>query len=107
MDKFAILPAFQTNHKNCTFASNDNETRVPHSNSWKSSCCNALAHSLEVVVGSVKCYLWEVWKLSCQNFTRRLEHKVATISFAHAAQNHDMVDLVELCVLRQAITQVD
>merc|ERR1712160_41091 len=72
----------------------------------QSCSCYALANSLEVVVGRVELHWRNLWELGLEHLLCLGQHDVATGTLAHPTENHDVINLVELRVLRQAISQI-
>merc|ERR1712241_1663509 len=68
---------------------------------------NALPDSLEMIICRVELDVLVLRKLCLQDLLGRVKHEVPTRALAHAAQDHHMVDLVELAVLRQSVAQID
>mmetsp|Transcript_31917 Transcript_31917/g.101407 ORF Transcript_31917/g.101407 Transcript_31917/m.101407 type:complete len:269 (-) Transcript_31917:26-832(-) len=67
---------------------------------------DALADALEVVVGGVELNLGVLGELLLQHLLRGFQHDVTAFALADAAQDHDVVDIVELAVLSERIAQV-
>mmetsp|Transcript_40729 Transcript_40729/g.126950 ORF Transcript_40729/g.126950 Transcript_40729/m.126950 type:complete len:395 (-) Transcript_40729:464-1648(-) len=68
---------------------------------------DALAHGLEVVVGRVELDGAQLRELRRQDLLRHVQHEVAALALAHPAEDHDVVDVVELEVLREGVAQID
>merc|ERR1719384_978459 len=68
---------------------------------------NALPDSLEMIVCCMELDVLELGELCLQDLLGSVKHEVATRALAHTAQDHYVVNLVELAVLRQSVAQVD
>merc|ERR1739848_869446 len=68
--------------------------------------CDTLPDRLEMIICGVERNLWKVWELLFQHLTCGLEHKISTITLAHAAQNHHVFNLVGLLILCKCIAQI-
>mmetsp|Transcript_25359 Transcript_25359/g.64635 ORF Transcript_25359/g.64635 Transcript_25359/m.64635 type:complete len:382 (-) Transcript_25359:510-1655(-) len=67
---------------------------------------DALTNTLEVIVSGVELNIRVIGELFLQHLLRGVQDDVASIALAHAAQDHDVVDVIELAVLPERVAQV-
>merc|ERR1719324_1103671 len=73
---------------------------------WKCSSGNALPDGLKMVICSVERDLGILGKLLFENFLCSCQHQVSALALGHTAQDHDVVDRVELAILGKSIAQI-
>lgn len=67
---------------------------------------NALSHSLKVIVSRVELDLY-IRFLNCKDLFCYGHHKVASVALGDSPENHDVINLVTIEVLTQAIAKID